>query len=177
MKYVAARGSRLSDEQAQSYGEHFEMLIEQGNGELTPDVVLRDAEELGSPTHEFFVWSDSEAARRYRLGQAGYLLRSIHVVVSTSDDETIETRAFLHVQVKIEASDGEAEDGRDDETRGVFVTVADAMSSAEMRAQVIAEALRQLVHWRERYKQYTELKQLFGVIDSMEEQLALMEAA
>ena len=174
MQYVAAKGSCLSDVQAQVYGERIEVLQEEFNGEVTPDVVLDDAKGIDSPLNEFFEWDDTQAAIQYRRSQARYLLRSIHVVVKVNDKETT-TRAFHRVTIKEEepepADNGHEED--EPEARCVYVSVQRVFTDAELRQQAIEEALRQLTSWRNRHQQYQELAHVFQFIDTIQETMDL----
>jgi hypothetical protein len=44
--------------------------IEQRHGIISPHDVLREAENLSSPLHDYFEWDDDEAAHKFRLLQA-----------------------------------------------------------------------------------------------------------
>ena len=165
MIYKAAKGAALSDEQAQQYGEHIASTFGNGHLGVTPDELVEDARNPDSPTHDFFEWDDSAAAAHYRNQQARYLLRAIHVVIE-SDNEEIETRAFVHVSV----SEPEKE------PRKVYTTVQHALSNDELKVQVIEEALRQLERWRKRWSQYNELATVFAAIDQVQEEMALVPA-
>jgi hypothetical protein len=50
-------------------------------GELSPSAVVESATAADSPLHGRFEWSDGEAARKYRLGQARDLIRSVKLTV------------------------------------------------------------------------------------------------
>jgi len=99
MIYKPAKGSSLTEEQAQRYGERIEVIIEGQDGNITPDDVVSDAKDKASPLHDFFEWNNARAANLYRTDQARYLLRSIHVVVKRDDDgdKEINIRAFYNV--------------------------------------------------------------------------------
>ncbi len=165
MVYKAAKGSKISDEQAQLYGSHIAETFSNGHLEVTPDDLLQDAARPDAPTHDFFEWDDTEAARLHRLDQARYMLRSIHVVVEHDDSETV-TRAFLPVTIE----------EPDNEPRQVYTSVQHALSEDELREQVIDEALRQLESWRRRWSEYTELAAVFEVVDQARELLVLEPA-
>jgi hypothetical protein len=62
-------------------------------GELVPEYIVNVASSEEHPLHTCFTWDDTEAARRYRLTQAGNLIRSVKIVVIT-DDETYKVRAY-----------------------------------------------------------------------------------
>lgn len=65
-------------------------------GELTPELVLREAGRPDSPLREHFTWDDSEAAARWRLHQAHTLIQRVKITVRTSPDQTVRVRAYLH---------------------------------------------------------------------------------
>lgn len=65
-------------------------------GELSPEVVLDVASDPGHELHSRFEWDESEAARRYRLVQAQYLIRSVKVTVQrTPESQPVRVRAFI----------------------------------------------------------------------------------
>jgi hypothetical protein len=53
------------------------------NGSLTPDLVVKDAEDSSSPLHELFEWDDSIAGHKYRIEQARQVITSVRVVITT----------------------------------------------------------------------------------------------
>lgn len=53
------------------------------NGSITPDLVVKDAEDSSSPLHELFEWDDSVAGHKYRLDQARQVITSVRVVLTT----------------------------------------------------------------------------------------------
>lgn len=55
------------------------------SGRLTPELVVRDAEDARSPLHSQFEWDDSKAAEQYRLEQARDLIRSVELKVTTTN--------------------------------------------------------------------------------------------
>jgi len=165
MVYKAARGSLLTDDQAQKYGDHIASTFGNGHIEVTAEDLVEDARQASAPTHDFFEWDDTEAAAQYRLNQARYLLRSIHVVVEHNERET-ETRAFVRVNVQ----------EQDKEVRRVYTSVQYALSEDQLRAQVIEEALRQLENWRKRWAEYDELATVFSAVDKARALLVLEPA-
>jgi hypothetical protein len=65
-----------------------QLLKLERRGELTPENVLRLAEDPASPLHGFFTWNDKDAAQAYRLTEASNLIRTFRVEIRT------ETREF-----------------------------------------------------------------------------------
>lgn len=150
MVYQWKDSARVSID-AQKAGERLE-LIEQRNGQLTPELVLADAEKKSSPLHDGFEWNNSAAAEAYRIDQARYLLRSIVIVTDDKEEEEVSTiRAFVNVSV------GE-EDGKS------YITIGHAMSDPDLRRQVLARAYRELQQWADRYHQLEEFASVRSVI-------------
>lgn len=141
---------------AQTAGEHLEVLRQKKDGTLTSEVVLEDARSRRSPLHKCFEWDDAVAAEKYRLDQAGDLLRSIVVTFKSADRTEKSTRAFVHV---------ETQHGRG------YTSLAHAMSDADLRKQVIQRAWVELQGWRERYREYEELATIFGAMDKAEKKI------
>jgi hypothetical protein len=161
-KFVAARGSRLTDEQAQRFGEHIETIMEGRDGDATAQVVYEDARKKRSPLHSFFEWDDAVAAEAYRLDQAEYIVRSIHRVVKHDDGSEEEVLAFHSVVVV--RPDATAE--------RTYATLARVLSEEELRSQILARAMHEFEQWRKRYNQYQELAPLFKVYEKVKAQVA-----
>jgi hypothetical protein len=54
--------------------------IEKRDGLLTPEAVLKAAENPKNPLHDAFDWDDGVAARGWRIHQARAIIRSVRVV-------------------------------------------------------------------------------------------------
>lgn len=141
---------------AQVAGEHLEKLRIRNNGQLTPDQILSDAQKQDSPIHSAFEWDDTEAARQHRLSQARFLVRMIEVRYVEQPRDSAPTRAFVSVK----------RDGHPS-----YTSTAHAMTDAELREQVLQRAFEELKTWRQRYKDYKELADLFRQIEQQEQQL------
>jgi hypothetical protein len=61
-------------------------IAKQNSWTLTPEAVVDDARDPGSPLHASFEWDDSEAARKYRLDQARTVIRAFHIVRIPSEE-------------------------------------------------------------------------------------------
>jgi hypothetical protein len=135
------------------------------NGNLTPNDVVEFAKDPSSVMHSWFTWEDTEAARRYRLIEAGSLIRSIEVVYVEAPK--MERRAF-EIQYKKKTGDAES--------RTVYKTAEEAASDPDNHARLIAEAVRTLMAWRKRFAALQELHHLMTAIDSTIESIADKEA-
>lgn len=150
--YQWAPGFCVGDLDAQKVGARIETLRKKNGGSLKPAIIVADAASKSSPMHGFFEWNDRKAADKYRLSQAGYLLRAI---VTQYAEGKPQTRAFVAVQYN-------------GERKARFTSISVAMQDEDLRNQVLAAAKAELNAWRERYKDLTELASLFLVIDQLE---------
>lgn len=144
-------GSRLKIN-AKVAGAELERIRTKHNGRLTPEAVLKEAGAKNSPLHKAFEWDDGEAASKFRLQQASYLIRSIEVIVERQKSKTkgSNVRAFVSVKRERDRS---------------YTSLAHAMSDKDLREQVIAQAWEELQAWRRRYEKLSEFSKVFAVID------------
>jgi len=82
-EYFAAASSNYTKEDAEVIGPHIETLAEEGDASERRLVDV--AQSSNSPLHRFFDWNDESAADRFRLHQAGTMLRSIRVKLIEND--------------------------------------------------------------------------------------------
>ena len=142
-------GTRFGGD-AQKVGESIAKLQQGQNEPLQPSVIVEAARDKKSPLHPHFEWDDSVAAEAYRQDQARDLVRSLTIDISKSNLEKRPVRAFLNVET-----------GGD---RG-YVSTVTAMSSRELRKQIIEKAWNELEAWRLRHAELTELGRIFSMID------------
>lgn len=131
-------------------GKELERIKKAGNGLLEPASVVEAARHEASPIHDHFEWDDSAAAQSYRENQARELVRSLTIDVSRSNLEQKAVRAFVNVEVG--------------DQRG-YVSTVTAMSSEELRRQVLGRAFAELEAWRARHAELSELARIFSAID------------
>ena len=141
---------------AKAVGEHLELLRQQQHGELTPEDVLKDAANHNSPLHSFFEWSDTEAARHYRLHQARGLIRAVVAVYVQDDKPAVRAKAYVHINEP--GAPHYRESGH-------------AMSQKKTRDLVLQRAWREFQQWKARYKDLKEFSELFTVADEVERKL------
>ncbi len=151
VRYAWRPGSRVSLDPAKA-GREMEDVRRQNGGALTAEALLERARSSNSAVHDHFTWDDTEAAEKYRLGEAGDLIRSITIDISTSNVEPARPiRAFVSV-----------------EREGVrsYTSTVHALSDADLRKQVIARAWADLEAWRQRHADLTEFGRIFAAMDS-----------
>ncbi len=150
VRYGWRPGSRIKLD-AEAAGKEMERVRKSNGGALTPEVVLESARTHNSALHGHFEWDDAAAAEEYRLSQAGELIRAITVDISHSNVEPPRTvRAFVSVEREGTRS---------------YTSTLHAMTDAELRAQVLATAWRELLALREKYAGLEELARIFAAID------------
>ncbi|RHF51452.1 hypothetical protein DW674_06710 [Mitsuokella multacida] len=137
---------------AQTAGEEL-ARIEKENGSLTPELVVDESREENAPLHPVFEWDDKKAAERYRVMQAGSLIRNVTVKIEEAP-RMEPTRAFVNV-----APVGQR--------KGIFVSIKNAMGDEETRETVVARALAELEKVKEKYKDLHELSGIFSEIDRL----------
>lgn len=130
-------------------GAVLERLRSVNNGRLTQEMVVAEALPKTSPLHDAFEWNDTKAARKYRLDQAGHMIRSIEIVQVVRGQEK-PIRAFVSVLR--------------DEDRS-YTSVDHALADADLRGQVINQAWRELEAWRQRHAELVEFARVFAEID------------
>lgn len=141
---------------AQEVGEHLELLRVEHKGELTPEDVLRDAENPNSPLHSHFEWDNTSAARQHRLNQARNLIRSVVAIYVSEDKPAQRVRAYVNIP----------EPGTPH-----YRSTQHAMSQATTRDMVLRRAWSELQAWRKRYRDLSEFSKLFAAVDDAAEQL------
>ena len=141
--------------EAQLAGEALERIGNGNLGTLKPQEVVDAARPPDHPLHPVFEWDDRTAAEAHRRQQARHLIGAIVTVMPESrSGEPV--RAFVNVN---RGSDQQA-----------YVPIRAAMEDEELRQQTLAQATRELVAWRQRYREFEELASLFTQIDWIEEQ-------
>lgn len=102
--------------------------IYQQHGRLTPDLVVDVAADPEHPLHKRFDWDDTEAARKWRLNQAGALIRSVNVIIERRENSTpIYVRAFI--------SETDIGRGKDEEPdTGAYLPVEEVVSNDVLKS-------------------------------------------
>ena len=141
---------------ANAVGRHLEYLKDRCHGELTPQDVLDDAKSHNSPLHTFFEWDDTAAAEQYRLHQARGLIRSVVAVYVDDVRPAQRMKAFVHVP------EPGAPHYRD---------TSHALSQEKTRDLVLKRAWRELVQWKNKYKDLSEFADIVAAADAVSARL------
>lgn len=161
MQFKSKANKEISDSKANTYGQHILNLLKTRKiKSITAKEVLDDAKNTDTPYHEHFDWDNEIAGEKYRLAQARQLLSNI-VEVKVISEEEVPVRVFVNVI--------------DDEGVRAYVPTEYAMARPQMANQVIAQALREVKTWSNKYKEYQELAQIRNAIGDTEEEFIITE--
>lgn len=128
--------------------EELERIRIKSGGVLNPVDVVKAARSPRSPLHSQFEWDDSVASEKYRLIQAGRLIR-VHVDII--DASVPPVRAYVSLQ-------------EDRHSAGGYRPMVDVMNDAERREALVSQALAELNRWRQRYEAIHELAAIHAAI-------------
>lgn len=133
--------------------DELKALAEKSDGLIRARDVVEAARPEDSPLHNKFEWDDSEAADKFRLFQARYLL-SISIQYIQGDTKAYPTKVFVSLSTDRNKRDGEAG----------YRTFVDVIADDDMKNQLLLDSLNQMRHFEERYK---ALKELEGLLSHM----------
>ena len=125
-----------------------EIRLENG-GLLRPCDMVASAKPTSSPLHDMFEWDNSAAAEQWRLQQARQIINVV-VTVDPNISGNKKLRAFVSIN-------------RDrNETGGGYRSMVEVISDAEMRKELMKEAMQSLSHWEQKYQDLAELKPIMA---------------
>lgn len=132
--------------------DELKRLAESHGGELKPLVVVNAARDEESPLHQSFNWDDSSAAEHWRLQQARQLIRAV-VSYEQVGKKLIACRVFVSLTPD-----------REEEGAG-YRLAKTVLGDEEQRRQLLADALAEMLRFREKYRRLTELSKVFAAMD------------
>jgi hypothetical protein len=136
---------------AQVAGEELERIQEVYNG-ISPQVVVEESKPEDATLHKCFEWNDTKAADKYREQQARVLIANIVTVKLEEEQEEIKpVRAFINVV--------------DCDEPAKYVSLNTALNDENYRRQMLDNALKELISFKQKYKDLQELTEIFQAID------------
>lgn len=139
-----AKRSSIKEELTQIFNEH--------NGRVPPEAVVEFARDENTALHNEFEWDDDEAAHQFRLEQARRIIRLNIEVIETPNGNV---RMPMFVSLVSDRKSG----------GGGYRALTDVMSNAEMRAQLLQQAIDELQRVRRKYESLRELTPVFAALD------------
>lgn len=165
LEYKAKKLGHIRQEDVDAVAQELSAIAEKNGSGFDAALVVEAARDPASAMHRYFEWDDSLAAQQWRLYQARSLIRSIQVKVVVKDGpqpETAFTRKYHHVRVS----------QADEEPESRYVPLEAVTSRESYLNQVIANAERELLGWRERvrtYQSFKEFARFNGVISAIDQ--------
>lgn len=133
---------------AQTAGEELDRIYRK-HGQLDPKDIVDESRDTDAPLHGCFEWDDAVAAERYRMRQAGDIVRAIVTVPEgTGEQERQAVRAVVHVQ-------------------GVYLPFSVVFSDEEKMQELLTTALKDLAAFKKKYHDLAALAPVFSAIDEV----------
>lgn len=137
--------------QMSSIKEELTQIFQKHNGSLPPEAVVEFARNKNTALHAEFEWDDTEAAHQFRLVQARNIIRLNIDIVETPNGNV---RVPVYVSLVSDRRSGLG-----------YRALTDVMSDADMRAQLLQQAIDELQRVRRKYESLRELAPVFSALD------------
>lgn len=135
------------------YLRELEQVAQAHDMMLKPEDVIEFARDPKTALHSRFDWNNTNAAQQWRLFQARQLIRvSIRHIGGA-----IQTPIRAFVSLKSDRY----QDG------GGYRSMVTVLNDAERRAEMLRDALADLIAIRRKYNQLQELSQVFAAVDQL----------
>jgi len=126
--------------------------ITERHGELTAEAIVSEARNRRNPLHQDFEWNDGKAAEKFRLQQAGDMMRALRIEYLTDRGQKVNTRLLINVA-----------ETKDSGTSYHHIKVV--LSDREMRERAVDAALARLLAVKREYEHLKELADVFRAIE------------
>ncbi len=133
-----------------------EKIKAKNGGSLTASALLDGAKSNRNVLHKAFEWDDAVAGHEYRLTQARTMIRSIKVVYAEKPNSSI--RVYETVT---EAPT------KDYPERKVYKSQPEILADPVLRDEMLGNAIADIVRYRRKYAELSELAVVFAAIDDM----------
>jgi hypothetical protein len=157
MEIKWAAGSRFKTDAEVAHKE-VERIRKANGGDVDPEAIVQAAKAKRNPLHNEFEWDDKVAAHEYRLHRGRVLLSSIVVI---RDDVVSDRpqRVYHHVKKKSEHPE--------EKPKRVYRTAEQCLQDDDTRAELLGRALKELISFRNRYRDLQELAVVLRGIDQI----------
>lgn len=139
------------------------------NGELTAELVVKEASAKGSPLNGYFEWDNKAAGFQYRLEQARALIRRVTIVVHKPEPIVMDL-----TKVKREVKEAQPPT-RQERVRGwafiksteSYKPIGEVLGDDELRAELLEDAKRDWLAFKRKHGQLDELGDLIAKGDEV----------
>lgn len=137
---------------ARSYEDELEEIKRAHDGQLHPEDVVEFAKDEQTQLHARFDWDDTEAAKKWRLDQAGRLIRAVYKAIENELNGPVLIRAY--VSLPSDRRDGSG-----------YRTVEDVLTNEVRTAEALQDLLSELRALRRKYNIFRKLAGAIGTLD------------
>lgn len=153
-------GARFKSDPEKAY-EEVEKLRKANDGVIEPEVLVESAKSDKSVLHVEFPWNNKIAAHEHRLTIARTILRSFVVVRDEiKTDRPQRTYEVVNAPKKPK-----------EKPKKVYRHIDDIMADPDCRAELLGRALKELISFRNRFRDLQELSVVMRAVDSVLEDL------
>ena len=144
--------------------EELERLRQNNGGEfVAPAAVVEFAKRnKRAALHKEFEWDNTKAAQQFRLDQARHLIR-LYINVIETENGNIPTRMYVSLE-------------GDRKRSGGYRTLESVMTNAELREQLLQQALEEFQRVRRKYQTLQELTPIFAAMDRVVQRTTQLRA-
>ena len=154
---VAWKQGTVFKTDARTAFQEVERLNAQFGGSAPDGALVTASKPITAPLHNEFEWSNAKAGKMYRLDQEKKIKRSLVVISESSvDDHRAPIEIRLYQRTKIQDNGN---------SRRVYMNTFEMLEDPEGREQLLAQALRDLEIFQNRYRVLTELS---GVLEPIQ---------
>lgn len=151
-------GSRITCCSAAVAYREIERNRKENGGTVDLNKLVTNSKPKDAPLHNAFSWNDKEAAHKFRVQEARYIVRSIEVV----DQEVSEPyRAYESVEVEVVSEDQEDTQ----KVEHVYRSTKEVMSTQAGRDMLLQKAIRDMYTFKKKYAVLSELAIVMASID------------
>lgn len=118
---------------------------------LTPKTLLEANRDAGAVLHDEFEWNDDVAAEKYRVHQAGQIIRMLCVVPEIEGSEAVPIRAYFPTS-----------------ENKTYERIDVIVKDEDKYAELLASAYSELNAFTKKYQMLKELTSVFDAIYSLE---------
>lgn len=139
------RSVNMSNNKILGIKKELEQIRKTHKGFLRPEDVVEYARNQNTELHGMFCWDDTEAAHKYRVQQAGYLIRSIKVQIrpNPKQEKIVTVREYVSLP---------AERGA-----GGYRQINEVLTDDDLRLQFIESVQAEFAAFREKLKAISEI--------------------
>lgn len=147
---AATQERKKTEMKLEQVQEELERIRAANDGLLKPEHVVEFAKDPNTALHSHFEWDDTEAARQFRLVQAGSVIR-LCVTILQEDVPAVRT----YISLPSDRVNG-----------GGYRSTRDVVNDESRRQEMLRDALERLNAWK---RKYAHLQALLPVFDAMEQ--------